>query len=199
MQPDACAFCRPRPASAILFETTTLLVMPDEFPLLPGHTLIIPKEHLRCYADGSPALWHELDEATTRVRHFLEDTYGAPINAVENGVTGQTVFHAHLHLIPGGLSTLPVGVADYEDVVAVDGWHDVGAHFVRRGEYYYVALGLERYVMESSACSSAMLLRARYAAAVGLTLDGQRLLHRATTEDIAELRRRWRAWADTQG
>src|SRR5690349_9950451 len=57
MSPDACAFCRPRPADVFLFETASLRVMPDESPLVPGHVLIVPKAHLRCYGAGSPEIW----------------------------------------------------------------------------------------------------------------------------------------------
>ena len=58
---DDCVFCARRDQPATLFETPSLYVMPDKFPLRPGHVLIIPKEHHRCYAATSISVLRELD------------------------------------------------------------------------------------------------------------------------------------------
>jgi diadenosine tetraphosphate (Ap4A) HIT family hydrolase len=196
MQSDVCAFCRPRAPAAILFETASLLVMPDEFPLLPGHTLIIPKQHLRCYAAGTLALWQELDDATARVRRFLADAYDLPVASNETGATGQTVFHAHLHVTPLNLGTLPPEIAARPDVQAIDGWPGIATRYRERGEYYYVEVGGQRDLFPSIDSPALQALRTAIAEVTGLTGNGQRFERGATAEDAAELRRRWQFWAN---
>src|SRR5437762_13300968 len=95
-----CLFCSRDGQPAVLDETQSLYLMPDKFPLLPGHTLIIAKAHRRCFGDSLFEEHEELEALTERVRAFLTDAYGGPVWIMENGVSGQTVFHAHLHLIP---------------------------------------------------------------------------------------------------
>ena len=65
-----CIFCTRRNQPPVLFETKSFYVMPDKFPFLPGHTLIISKEHRSCFGDTSTEVLGELDEAAARVRTF---------------------------------------------------------------------------------------------------------------------------------
>ena len=68
MAPDECVFCTRRDQPALLFETRSLYVMPDKYPTVPGHVLIITREHLRCYALATQGVLDELEEAAGRVR-----------------------------------------------------------------------------------------------------------------------------------
>ena len=194
MHADACLFCRPRDPAAILFETDSLCVMPDDFLLLPGHILIIPKQHLRCYAAGTPELWRELDEVAARVRRFLDDAYGAAVGTSETGVTGQTVSHAHLHLLPIGLEAVPAEIAAHPDLQPMDDWADVAARFAEHGEYYYVEIGGQRCVASSYSSPPIQAMRHAIAEVAGLTLDGHRFERAAGDQGVVELRRRWHAW-----
>src|SRR3990167_7696591 len=99
-----CAFCAPDSQPPALLETDSLYVVPDRFPLIPGHMLIVSKAHLPCYAAASSSVLAELEDVASLVRQFLRTAYGAgPGLALwENGVRGQSVFHAHAHLFPTG-------------------------------------------------------------------------------------------------
>ena len=97
-QSQECVFCTRREQPEILFETRSLYVVPDKFPLLPGHVLVISKEHRRCHAEAPAEA--ELEAAAERARAFLQAAYGVPVLTWENGICGQTVYHAHLHVIP---------------------------------------------------------------------------------------------------
>lgn len=83
----------------IIFETKNFYLLHDGFPLLEGHFLIIPKTHLDCYLSLSKNLQSEFRELKIKVKTFLSKFYQEPI-FFEHGIAGQTVPHAHLHVLP---------------------------------------------------------------------------------------------------
>lgn len=196
---DDCVFCTRFEQPPTLFETPTLYVMPDKFPMLPGHTLIIAKEHLRCWAAATDESHAELDEAAARVRRFLETAYGSPVLLFENGVAGQTVFHAHLHAIPVRLQQLPPAVLEHEDLTPVDGWHSVREYFSRHGGYRYLELGKARYVVARYSPVLKTMRRAM-AETTGLVRSERGWVKTTTLEDVRAVGARRHAYisGDTQ-
>ncbi len=186
-----CVFCTRRDQPAILFETPSLYVMPDKFPTVPGHTLIISKRHLACYGAGSAQMHRELDEAAKRTRQFLEGAYGKRVLAFENGVAGQSVFHAHLHLLPAQILRFPIEAAEHEDVTRIRDWQAVQEHYSRHGNYRYVEVDGERYLV-SGYSPVIGVLRRMLAEATGLTWGEHGPVKTTTTEDMREVERRWR-------
>lgn len=85
-------------------ERKTTLAYFDEYPVSPGHTLIVPRRHVMqlfdLRQDELCDAW-DLIQATRR-RLVQEDSQIAGFNIGANiGVTaGQTVAHAHIHVIP---------------------------------------------------------------------------------------------------
>ena len=75
----------------------------DSNPTSPGHTLIVPRRAISSWFDASP---EELASALSllgRVKReldarFLPQGYNVGFN--DGAAAGQTVFHAHLHVIP---------------------------------------------------------------------------------------------------
>jgi diadenosine tetraphosphate (Ap4A) HIT family hydrolase len=187
---EDCVFCTRRDQPAPLFETPSPYVMPDKFPMRPGHTLIISTEHRSCYGAAPTGLLRELDGATARVRAFLERAYGGPVLAFENGISGQTVFHAHLHLIPSRIGELPPELARHGDICPVEDWRGVRERFARDGCYRYAELGGKRYVI---AGHSPVLRPARrlLAEATGLAWGAHGFAKATSPADVRELERRW--------
>ncbi len=103
-QPDGTdVFCGDRRnLPETLFETAHFFAIPDLFPLTPGHILIIPKRHYPCYGAVPARFERELEQAVQRVRAFQQDDMGLEPLIWENGgsAAGQSVRHAHLHIIP---------------------------------------------------------------------------------------------------
>lgn len=110
MPTTSCPFCEPEPHS-IAHKGQNWLALRDNYPVSPGHTLIVPKLHV-------PTLWglpdwqrSELMWIIEYVRDELMIKYGAcgfNIGINEGEVAGQTVPHVHVHIIPrypGGRST----------------------------------------------------------------------------------------------
>lgn len=143
-----CIFCARHGQPASLFETLHFSVMPDKFPLLPGHVLVISEEHRRCHAEASTEELRALDAVVCRARRFLDESYGQPVYISESGVARQCVFHAHLHLVPFPVRDLPDVISEYEGVTPVDDGAAVRSYFAGHGHHWYVELGKKRYIAD---------------------------------------------------
>lgn len=102
MATPECPFCT-LPRNRILAESALALVIRDAFPVSPGHTLIVPRRHIRSFFEASAAERVEmlalLDAAKEQLdKELCPAGYNIGINDGE--AAGQTVVHLHLHLIP---------------------------------------------------------------------------------------------------
>ena len=98
-----CPFCN-LPAERVLSEYNSFLVIRDIYPVTPLHTLIISRKHKKTYFDLSADEANELHEILHEQKALIESedfsVEGFNIGANVNEVSGQTVPHFHLHLIP---------------------------------------------------------------------------------------------------
>jgi len=98
-----CPFCLNNLTSEILLENNFSYAIYDKFPVSKGHILIIPKQHNSNYFDLSLEEQKEclilLNNAKKILdKEFKPDGYNIGINI--NKDAGQTIWHAHIHLIP---------------------------------------------------------------------------------------------------
>ncbi|HMO31686.1 MAG TPA: HIT family protein [Lacibacter sp.] len=70
----------------------------DIFPLVEGHTLVVPKIEVDKFFDLSPGYLQELLVFAQPIARALEAAF--PCNRVGLSVIGLEVPHAHLHLVP---------------------------------------------------------------------------------------------------
>jgi diadenosine tetraphosphate (Ap4A) HIT family hydrolase len=126
-----CPFCQIDPVRVFL-ATESVLGIWDAFPVSPGHALLIPRRHVATWFDASEAERAALATAVADARSLIEarvrergeaipDGYNVGFNAGE--AAGQTVFHAHVHVIPryrgdspsprGGVRAVIPGKAGY--------------------------------------------------------------------------------------
>ena len=99
-----CPFCAivagDAPAERIL-ETEHLVAFLDVRPLFRGHTLLVPRWHLRLLSDLPAAFAAEFLTTTQRLERAVEDGLGAAGSMIlVNNVVSQSVPHLHLHVIP---------------------------------------------------------------------------------------------------
>ena len=99
-----CPFCAivaaDAPAERIL-ETEHLVAFLDVRPLFRGHTLLVPKAHLRLLSDLPAGLAAEFLTTGHRLERAVEDGLGAAGSMIlVNNVVSQSVPHLHLHVIP---------------------------------------------------------------------------------------------------
>lgn len=101
--PD-CRFCPEQISARVVDEFETVWAIEDRYPVSEGHHLIIPKRHT---PDWFSMTQHEHDHTGSLVRiirNRLQDS-DKSITGFNIGVNcgvsaGQTIFHAHVHLIP---------------------------------------------------------------------------------------------------
>ncbi len=104
----ACIFCNivngTIPAKK-LYETENSLAFLDAFPLVRGHTLVIPKNHYEKVQQMNEQDNKSLFEAVQVMAGKLESISSSVLIAIHNGKeSGQEVPHVHVHLIPRNTS-----------------------------------------------------------------------------------------------
>lgn len=99
---EHCVFCTVQ--QEIVFEHPLAYVIQDKFAVTPGHHLIIPKRHFDNYFELKSAELLAFNELLLKTKDKLrnEDPSIEGFNiGINQGVcAGQTIFHAHIHLIP---------------------------------------------------------------------------------------------------
>jgi diadenosine tetraphosphate (Ap4A) HIT family hydrolase len=100
LNPSPCPFCST--LNALLMNSLAYVRL-DRNPVTPGHLLVIPLRHeadfLGIRREELEAIWTLLGEATALLDSKSHpDGYNLCANVGE--VAGQTIGHAHLHLIP---------------------------------------------------------------------------------------------------
>ena len=75
----------------------------DAYPVARGHTLVIPERHVESIFD---LVWKEQEACAYLigdVKEYLQKEYGAQgfnIGFNDGETAGQTIMHAHIHVIP---------------------------------------------------------------------------------------------------
>jgi diadenosine tetraphosphate (Ap4A) HIT family hydrolase len=121
-----CPFCRRIAADDVLLANPSAVAFPDAYPVAPGHMLVCPRQHVVHLFDLDEPSWSGLWALVRQVQaHLAEriraDGWSIGVNVGE--AAGQTVAHAHVHLIPrrlgdvadprGGVRWVLPGAADY--------------------------------------------------------------------------------------
>lgn len=106
---DECPFCLPEP-ERVRLESEVGLALRDLFPATEGHTLVVPRRHVESIYDldveEEVALW----QLIRRTRRMLAEEHhpdGFTIGVNEGIAAGQSVPHAHVHVIPRRLGDVP--------------------------------------------------------------------------------------------
>ena len=97
-----CPFCDPDPVKVWL-RNGHAIAFKDSFPVSEGHTLVVPKQHVTSLfdlpAEVRQSVWALVAEVRSRLADELNpEAFNVGINDGE--AAGQTVPHAHVHVIP---------------------------------------------------------------------------------------------------
>lgn len=104
--PPDCLFCQiahGKRDTAIFAKFRHCYVIKDQFPVSPGHILIIPYEHTENWFTAAEEVRLEMMKALHLIKEQLDCDYsphGYNIGANCGQVAGQSVMHLHVHLIP---------------------------------------------------------------------------------------------------
>jgi histidine triad (HIT) family protein len=81
-----------------IYEDDDVLAFLDIHPIVPGHTLVIPKKQVEFIWDLDAENYRKLTDAVKTIAIHLRDTLA--VSYVGEKVVGTDVPHAHVHLIP---------------------------------------------------------------------------------------------------
>jgi histidine triad (HIT) family protein len=98
---DNCVFCdiiRGTNPHEIVYEDADHLGFLDRYPLNPGHTQVIPKNHSRWVWDMENSDLGSLFSRARRIAKALQAVFGTEWIIADTG--GISVPHAHVHLVP---------------------------------------------------------------------------------------------------
>jgi ATP adenylyltransferase len=99
-----CLFCADEVRDRTIFENGSVFAAADKYSVTPGHLLVIPKRHAVDYFEMTIQERQHAEELLRVLKSkVLEDDpsvkgFNVGMNCGE--VAGQTVMHAHIHLIP---------------------------------------------------------------------------------------------------
>ncbi|AFC66641.1 TPA: HIT family protein [Streptococcus pyogenes] len=103
---ENCIFCSiiqgDIPSSKV-YEDEQVLAFLDISQTTKGHTLVIPKQHVRNLLEMTAETASHLFARIPKIARAIQSATGATaMNIINNNeaLAGQTVFHAHIHLVP---------------------------------------------------------------------------------------------------
>jgi len=111
--PLACPFCNLDNTKIIIVNNHAIAIY-DGYPVIPGHTLIVPKRHIASFFEATKEEQAAMLDLLAEMRQLLlnppqpsfdkgmslqvPDGFNIGIN--DGKAAGQTVMHLHIHLIP---------------------------------------------------------------------------------------------------
>jgi ATP adenylyltransferase len=100
---NPCPFCEIS-AERIIVEDDVCYAVPDRYPVSPGHTLIIPRRHVASFRDMTSDEWNSVhtlaDDLAKKMQEEDSSVQGFNLGINDGKPAGQTIMHAHIHLIP---------------------------------------------------------------------------------------------------
>ena len=123
-----CIFCEFQTTDRIVAENKLACVMRDAFPVTKYHTLIIPKRHVIDYFELNKDELLAIDDLLHSQKLEIESLdpkvggYNIGWNCGEIG--GQSIWHAHVHLIPRRAGDVEYPKGGVRHVIPLKGNYD---------------------------------------------------------------------------
>lgn len=104
---DNCIFCKiiaGEIPSTVIYEDEVVKAFLDISQVTPGHTLVIPKKHVKDIFEYDTQLaadvFARIPKIAKALKKFAPDVAGLNIINNNGAVAYQSVFHSHIHLVP---------------------------------------------------------------------------------------------------
>jgi diadenosine tetraphosphate (Ap4A) HIT family hydrolase len=98
-----CVLCSRARSGDLIAENELAVAFPDAFPLNPGHSLVVPRRHVADLFELSipeqQAIWNLVPVVRSAIASVHQPA-GYNIGVNVGPAAGQTVAHAHVHVIP---------------------------------------------------------------------------------------------------
>lgn len=100
----ACPFCPGRVEDSVVGEFRSAIAVKDINPVTPGHVLILPRKHKTSYFEMSRRERRDADKLLLIMKDLIQNAdrsvKGFNIGMNCGLAAGQSIMHAHIHLIP---------------------------------------------------------------------------------------------------
>ena len=100
---ENCPLCSPKIRDHIFSESGAMMAIYNIAPILPGHSMIVPKRHVESIFKLNDEELVDLFRFSREITHLLMNVFGADgfdWSLQESEAAGQSVSHLHLHIIP---------------------------------------------------------------------------------------------------
>jgi histidine triad (HIT) family protein len=96
-----CAIVAGEQDSHVVYEDRVSIAFLDHRPLFPGHSLLVPREHVQTLADLPDELLAPYFAASRLLSRAIPEAMDKPGSFVAmNNVVSQSVPHLHCHIVP---------------------------------------------------------------------------------------------------
>ena len=119
---ENCIFCKPQ--REILARNDSAIAVPDTYPVSPGHALVLPLRHVVTIWDLGSAEYDDCFRLVRALQPILAARYspdGFNVGANCGEAAGQSVWHAHIHVIPRYRGDTPNPRGGVRHVIALKG------------------------------------------------------------------------------
>ncbi len=98
-----CPFCSSEIKENTFFESANFLAIYNVAPILPGHSLVIPKLHITSFMELTENELFEIvsfSRKTIKILSLAFETTAFNWTIQEKEEAGQTIAHMHIHIVP---------------------------------------------------------------------------------------------------
>jgi diadenosine tetraphosphate (Ap4A) HIT family hydrolase len=119
-----CIFCNLE--NDILVENDSSLAFFDNYPISNGHSLVIPKRHVETLWELTDREYSDCFLAARSVKEILSnqhspDGFNIGVNCGE--AAGQSIWHAHIHVIPRYKGDVPNPKGGIRHIIPLKGFY----------------------------------------------------------------------------
>lgn len=106
---DACPFCsRIRDRTGLVAMGRSTVAFNDADPVSDGHVLVVPARHVKYVTELEPDEWTDLWAVVRAITAYAErESDGVNVGFNAGTAAGQTIAHAHVHVIPRFTGDVP--------------------------------------------------------------------------------------------
>jgi diadenosine tetraphosphate (Ap4A) HIT family hydrolase len=113
-----CIFCQHD--RSVLRQTKLSLAFLDGFPVSKGHTLVVPRRHVGSIWEMTTEEYVDAFNLVRQIKDILQNEFEPQefnIGANCGEAAGQSVFHAHIHIIPRYAGDVPSPMGGIRNII----------------------------------------------------------------------------------
>ncbi|GMO61456.1 MAG: hypothetical protein Ta2D_07390 [Rickettsiales bacterium] len=155
MSDNMCVFCdKEKMKDGFLYETENFFVRSGVGVVCMGHILIVSKQHFKAMAEMPSDIVDEYENLKNMFVKKVENTFKKPF-LIEYGVFGQSVFHAHTHIIPtiDDIDFFSQVINPYiqksKNILhKMEYFEELQKFYIKKGKYTYYEFDNKKYFIE---------------------------------------------------